>query len=199
MYNIGIHSTLGIYLHNDIFRYMIREITQDISRLSGFIFTLVVKYFAISHSDSCNTYYVYIYYIIYIYIAIYIYIIIRMIAVQFFIAGDEYGFVILSMVRSKPKAKMQHFHQVCHDRKWQNENLGFVTDRHRINVAITRSKYGLVIVGKTMDYIIVGDTCNLVYFMTLGNQKMLSFDKTWESLIQYYQNKGCVVDGNNFV
>ncbi len=122
-----------------------------------------------------------------------------MIAVQFLIAGDEYGFVILSMVRSKPKAEMQHFHHLCHDRKWQYENLGFVTDRHQINVAITRSKYGLVIVGKIMDYIIVGDTCNLAYFMTLGNQKMLSFDKTWESLIQYYQNKGCVVDGNNFV
>ena len=31
---------------------------------------------------------------------------------------------------------------------WIRTNLGFVTDKHQICVAITRCKYGLVIVGK---------------------------------------------------
>ena len=34
------------------------------------------------------------------------------------------------------------------DRGWLSENLGFLTDKHIINVAITRCQYGLVIVGK---------------------------------------------------
>ena len=34
------------------------------------------------------------------------------------------------------------------DRGWLLENLGFLTDEHQVNVGITRSKYGLIIVGK---------------------------------------------------
>ena len=34
------------------------------------------------------------------------------------------------------------------DRHWVLENLGFITDPHQICVGITRSKYGLIIVGK---------------------------------------------------
>ena len=34
------------------------------------------------------------------------------------------------------------------DRQWIREKLGFVTDEHQICVGITRSKYGLVIVGE---------------------------------------------------
>ncbi len=62
--------------------------------------------------------------------------------------GDEYGFVILSMVRSKPMEYLQSPEYICPDKHWLEENLGFVTDKHQINVGITRSKYGLVILGK---------------------------------------------------
>ena len=62
-------------------------------------------------------------------------------------AGDEYGYVILSTVRSQPLKEIRHKHYVQPDRSWMNENLGFITDRHQINVGITRSKYGLVITG----------------------------------------------------
>ena len=37
------------------------------------------------------------------------------------------------------------------DRGWLSEHLGFLTDKHIINVGITRCQYGLVIVGKWND------------------------------------------------
>ena len=64
-----------------------------------------------------------------------------------FDAGDEYGFVILSTVRSQPLEEIRHKHYVQADRSWLKENLGFITDKHQINVGITRSKYGLIITG----------------------------------------------------
>ena len=62
--------------------------------------------------------------------------------------GDEYGIVILSTVRSQPLAEISNEDHVQPDRSWLLENLGFLTDEHQINVGITRSKYGLIIVGK---------------------------------------------------
>ena len=62
-------------------------------------------------------------------------------------AGDEYGIVILSTVRSQPLAEIRNEDHVQPDRSWLLENLGFLTDEHEINVGITRSKYGLIIVG----------------------------------------------------
>lgn len=62
--------------------------------------------------------------------------------------GDEYGIVVLSTVRSQPIAEINNPHHIQPDRSWLMENLGFITDKHQINVGITRSKYGLVIVGE---------------------------------------------------
>ena len=56
--------------------------------------------------------------------------------------------MILSTVRSLPLEDIRHPHYVQADRTWMRENLGFITDRHQINVGITRSKYGLIITGK---------------------------------------------------
>ena len=63
-------------------------------------------------------------------------------------AGDEYGIVILSTVRSQPLEEIRHKHYVQPDHTWRREHLGFITDKHQINVGITRSKYGLIITGK---------------------------------------------------
>ena len=63
-------------------------------------------------------------------------------------AGDEYGIVILSTVRSLPLEEIRHKHYVQADHVWTREHLGFITDRHQINVGITRSKYGLIITGE---------------------------------------------------
>lgn len=52
--------------------------------------------------------------------------------------------MIISLVRSLPEAQID-----CEpDRRWLSENLGFVTDEHQINVALTRAKQGLCIIGK---------------------------------------------------
>ena len=65
-----------------------------------------------------------------------------------FIVGDEYGIVLLSTVRSQPIVEIANPEHVQPDRGWLLENLGFLTDEHQVNVGITRSKYGLIIVGK---------------------------------------------------
>ena len=59
--------------------------------------------------------------------------------------------MILSTVRSQPLVEISNEDHVQPDRSWLLENLGFVTDEHEINVGITRSKYGLIIVGKCVN------------------------------------------------
>lgn len=62
------------------------------------------------------------------------------------ITGSEYDIVILSTVRSQQKGEMPS----CEgqpDIGWLRANLGFITNPHQINVGITRSKHGLVIIG----------------------------------------------------
>ena len=64
-------------------------------------------------------------------------------------AGDEYDYVILSTVRSLPLEEIEDHRLVEADsRLWKSEKLGFLADYHLINVAITRAKQGLIIIGK---------------------------------------------------
>ena len=63
-------------------------------------------------------------------------------------AGDEYDYVILTTVRSLPYNDIRNSDLVQPDKKWLRDNLGFLTDEHQVNVAITRAKQGLIIVGK---------------------------------------------------
>ena len=62
--------------------------------------------------------------------------------------GDEYDYVILTTVRSQPLSEISNPDLVQPDRKWLHDTLGFVTDPHKVNVAITRAKQGLIIVGE---------------------------------------------------
>ena len=59
--------------------------------------------------------------------------------------GSEYGFVLLSTVRSH---QLSEGSSETADIAWIRKNLGFVADPHRICVGITRCKFGLVIVGE---------------------------------------------------
>lgn len=61
-----------------------------------------------------------------------------------FSIGSENDYVILSLVRSLPKREIEQ----NPSREWQTENLGFITDEHQINVALTRAKRGLFIIGE---------------------------------------------------
>ena len=57
--------------------------------------------------------------------------------------------MILSTVRSMPHYSFDPS-LVRGDKSWSNEHLGFITDPHQICVGISRSRYGLIIVGKSI-------------------------------------------------
>ena len=63
-------------------------------------------------------------------------------------SGSEADYVVLSMVRSKPLKQIKDKTAVHADRKWRAENLGIVADTHHLCVALTRARFGLVIIGE---------------------------------------------------
>ena len=62
--------------------------------------------------------------------------------------GDEYDIVIFSTVRSLPMNEISNPESIQADRGWLYTHLGFLTDEHQTNVAITRARHGLIIVGR---------------------------------------------------
>ncbi|XP_077984738.1 3'-5' exoribonuclease HELZ2-like [Glandiceps talaboti] len=88
--------------------------------------------------------------------------------------GSEKDYVVLSTVRSLPRREIEE----SPTKGWLNKNLGFVTDDHQINVAITRARRGLIIV---------------------GNKNLLRTDKTWRKLLQDYERQKCVVYAREFL
>ena len=76
-------------------------------------------------------------------------------------SGSEADYVVLSMVRSKPTKQIQDKTAVLADRKWRMENLGMVADRHHLCVALTRARFGLVIIGEFSSQISVSENISL--------------------------------------
>ena len=58
--------------------------------------------------------------------------------------GSEWDYVILSTVRSLPQDEIER----NPTSKWRKKHMGFIGDPHQINVAITRARKGLIIIGK---------------------------------------------------
>jgi len=71
--------------------------------------------------------------------------------------GREKDYIILSCVRSN-----------------ENQGIGFLNDPRRLNVALTRARYGVII---------------------LGNPKVLSKSPLWNSLLTHYKDNNCLVEG----
>lgn len=71
--------------------------------------------------------------------------------------GREKDYIILSCVRANAQ-----------------QLIGFLRDPRRLNVALTRAKYGLII---------------------LGNPKSLNKDRLWSQLLSFYRSRGCLVEG----
>ena len=72
--------------------------------------------------------------------------------------GREKDYIILSCVRSNEKS-----------------GIGFLSDPRRLNVALTRARYGIVI---------------------LGNPKLLSKNPLWNALLNHYKDNGVLVEGS---
>ncbi|CAN6632681.1 ATP-dependent helicase Nam7p [Trichomonascus vanleenenianus] len=72
--------------------------------------------------------------------------------------GREKDYIILSCVRSN-----------------ENQGIGFLSDPRRMNVAMTRAKYGIVL---------------------LGNPRVLSKNALWSHLLHHFREKGCLVEGS---
>ncbi|XP_046567930.1 LOW QUALITY PROTEIN: helicase with zinc finger domain 2-like [Haliotis rubra] len=79
--------------------------------------------------------------------------------------GGEWDYVIFSTVRSLPHYKIES----NPTRGWCKHNLGFITDANQINVALTRARKGLIII---------------------GNSKLLRCDPIWRKLLNTYKEDG---------
>ncbi len=72
--------------------------------------------------------------------------------------GREKDIIIMSCVRSN-----------------EHQGIGFLNDPRRLNVALTRAKYGIIIV---------------------GNPKVLSKHQLWNNLLNFYKEKKVLVEGS---
>lgn len=122
--------------------------------------------------------------------------------------GSEWRYVIISTVCSVTDVELES----NIDGAWLNKHLGFVGDPNQINVAITRSKEGLCIIGNVAHiyqfspshHSIFNDRPTYLptnqprYVSTVkGNQKLLSLNGTWKKLLEHYISHNAVMNAKN--
>lgn len=83
--------------------------------------------------------------------------------------GGEWDYVIYSTVRSLPQYKIDRYSS----KKWCEDHIGVSDDHCQVNIALTRAKKGMVII---------------------GNKFLLRSSYMWASLLKTYEGCGAVVD-----
>ncbi|CAH1780780.1 unnamed protein product [Owenia fusiformis] len=90
--------------------------------------------------------------------------------------GGEWDYVILSTVRSLPSHEIRDEKTISLG--WIRRKLGFITDANQINVALTRARFGLIII---------------------GNGDLLKCDEMWSRLIDHYEQRRCYLEVDGFL
>ncbi|XP_033113754.1 helicase with zinc finger domain 2-like [Anneissia japonica] len=88
--------------------------------------------------------------------------------------GSESDYVIMSTVRSIPLVQIEEKPTIG----WKKKCLGFIIDENQTNVAITRAKRGLILI---------------------GNKNLLETHETWRNLIKSYEDRGCLMYNMDFM
>ncbi|KAJ8039292.1 Helicase with zinc finger domain 2 [Holothuria leucospilota] len=88
--------------------------------------------------------------------------------------GSEWDYVILSTVRSKPKIEIED----KPGKGWKLRHLGFTMDENQMNVALTRARRGLVVV---------------------GNKYLLGTLDKWKAMLHHYSETNSLVAARDFL
>ncbi|XP_033113852.1 helicase with zinc finger domain 2-like isoform X2 [Anneissia japonica] len=88
--------------------------------------------------------------------------------------GSESDYVIMSTVRSIPLEQIEEKPTIG----WKRKFLGFIIDENQTNVALTRAKRGLILI---------------------GNKHLLETHGTWGNLIKSYEDRGCLMYNMDFL
>lgn len=109
--------------------------------------------------------------------------------------GSEWRYVIISTVCSLRSDQIEEEP----DGAFLSKHLGFVGDANQINVAITRAKEGLCIIGESPQLIVIAQLTSVSNMPSsfTGNQMLLHCNKTWRNLLCNYSSKQALTDAEN--
>lgn len=116
------------------------------------------------------------------------------------VLGGEWDYVILSTVRSLPPYMIEQHPSDG----WCSQYMGFVVDRNQINVALTRARRGLIIVGELIVRMLIVKKCWFGYMFLCLEQRMCRMYESyicclWTCFIQGMQScYGVMLFGKNY-
>lgn len=91
--------------------------------------------------------------------------------------GSEWRYVIISTVCSLPSEEIE----LEPDGAWLSKHLGFVSDPNQINVAITRAKEGLCIIGEILLFLFLPVDAYNSNFVSSFSTQLFLFSKETKS------------------